>query len=125
MPPRLIWRHEPGCEKLTGCAALVLAISNRKPKTEKVSNATNLSFNLLIILVFLTENRKRYSMTSEIIRDELDAGTRFIHLGLAGFGILAWLTGYLAGDYKTARYFWFNLHKWCGLGLAGFLACCL
>jgi hypothetical protein len=25
-----------------------------------VSNATNLSFNLLIILVFLTENRKRY-----------------------------------------------------------------
>ena len=62
-------------------------------------------------------------MGSEINREELDAGARFIHLGLAGFGVLAWLTGYLAGDYKTARYFWFNLHKWCGLGLAGFLAC--
>jgi cytochrome b len=57
-----------------------------------------------------------------IERDDLDALTRFIHLGLTVFGILALITGLWAGDYKRAHHFGFSVHKWLGLTLSFFLA---
>jgi cytochrome b len=54
--------------------------------------------------------------------NDLDALTRFIHLGLTVFGLLALLTGLWAGDYKRAHHFGFSAHKWLGLTLAFFLA---
>ena len=53
--------------------------------------------------------------------DRLDAGTRFLHLGLACFGLLAWGTGWLADDYKELRHSSFTLHGWIGIGTAVFL----
>ncbi len=53
---------------------------------------------------------------------DLDELTRVIHLGLVVFGILALLTGFLAGDYKRVHHFGFSLHKWLGLSLAFFMA---
>jgi cytochrome b len=53
---------------------------------------------------------------------DLDDLTRFIHLGLTVFGILALLTGLWAGDYKRAHHWAFSVHKWLGLTLAFFLA---
>ena len=52
---------------------------------------------------------------------ELDGLTRFIHLGLMVFGILALITGFFAGDYKTLRHLGFSFHKWFGIGLAAFV----
>ncbi len=52
----------------------------------------------------------------------LDALTRFIHLGLAVFGLLALLAGLLAGDYKRAHHLGFSVHKWLGLTLSFFMA---
>ena len=57
-----------------------------------------------------------------IERDDLDDLTRFIHLGLTVFGILALITGLWAGDYKRAHHFGFSVHKWLGLTLAFFMA---
>lgn len=54
-------------------------------------------------------------------RNGLDNVTRIIHLGLTVFGILAWLTGLLAGDYNHPRHFGFTVHKWLGITLSGFL----
>jgi cytochrome b len=53
---------------------------------------------------------------------DLDDLTRFIHLGLAVFGLLALLTGLLAGDYKRAHHLAFSVHKWLGLSLSFFMA---
>lgn len=55
-------------------------------------------------------------------RTGLDRVTRLIHLGLTVCGILAWLTGLMAGDYKTPRHFWFGIHQWLGMGLSFFMA---
>jgi cytochrome b len=55
-------------------------------------------------------------------RIALDGLTRFIHLGLMILGILALITGFFAGDYKTLRHLGFSYHKWFGIGLATFLA---
>jgi cytochrome b len=52
---------------------------------------------------------------------ELDNLTRFIHLGLTIFGILAFFTGLMAGDYKRAHHLGFSLHKWLGISLAFFV----
>jgi cytochrome b len=50
--------------------------------------------------------------------EELDTLTRVVHLGLMVFGVLAWLTGKYAGDYKYARHLGFSIHRWLGMGLA-------
>jgi len=55
-------------------------------------------------------------------RMELDGLTRFIHLGLMVFGILALMTGFLAGDYKHQQHLGFSFHRWFGIGLAAFVA---
>lgn len=55
-------------------------------------------------------------------RMELDGLTRFIHLGLTVFGLLALITGFFAGDYKDPHHAGFSFHKWFGIGLATFLA---
>ncbi len=55
-------------------------------------------------------------------RLELEGTTRFIHLGLMAFGILALVTGFFAGDYKHQHHLGFSFHKWFGIGLASFLA---
>jgi len=53
---------------------------------------------------------------------ELDGLTRFVHLGLMVFGVLALITGFFAGDYKHLQHVGFSFHKWFGIGLAIFLA---
>lgn len=53
---------------------------------------------------------------------DLDVLTRFIHLGLAVFGLLALLTGLFAGDYKRVHHLAFSVHKWLGLSLSFFMA---
>jgi cytochrome b len=53
---------------------------------------------------------------------DLDGLTRFIHLGLTVFGILALITGLWAGDYKGSHHLGFRVHKWLGLTLSFFLA---
>ncbi len=60
--------------------------------------------------------------TESMNRREIDGLTRFIHLGLTVFGLLAWTTGFFAGDYKTAGHLGFSFHRWFGIGLATFLA---
>ena len=55
-----------------------------------------------------------------IERNDLDDLTRFIHLGLTVFGILALITGLWAGDYKRAHHLGFSVHKWLGLTLSLF-----
>jgi cytochrome b len=52
--------------------------------------------------------------------DRLDTGTRLLHLGLACFGLLAWVTGWLADDYKELRHTGFSVHSWIGIGTAVF-----
>ena len=53
---------------------------------------------------------------------DLDDLTRFIHLGLTVFGILALITGLWAGDYKRVHHLGFSVHKWLGLTLSFFMA---
>jgi cytochrome b len=53
---------------------------------------------------------------------DLDDLTRFIHLGLTVFGILALITGLWAGDYKQVHHLGFRVHKWLGLTLSFFMA---
>jgi cytochrome b len=53
---------------------------------------------------------------------DLDGLTRFIHLGLTVFGILALLTGLWADDYKRVHHLGFSVHKWLGLTLSLFMA---
>ena len=57
-------------------------------------------------------------MPDLIERSDLDHLTRIVHLGLTILGILAFLTGLTAGDYKRARHLGFSLHKWLGLSLS-------
>ncbi len=52
----------------------------------------------------------------------LDASAIVVHLGLASFGITAWLSGGLADDYKKAEHAGFTLHSWIGMGLAFFIS---
>ncbi len=54
---------------------------------------------------------------------DLDDLTRLLHLGLTVLGILAYLTGLWAGDYKQARHLGFSTHKWLGLSLSFVVLC--
>lgn len=56
----------------------------------------------------------------------LDRVTRFLHLGLAVFGVWAWLigSGWIgagAGDYDHPDHFWYIQHRWVGLTFTAFL----
>jgi cytochrome b561 len=55
-------------------------------------------------------------------RIEFDGFTRFIHLGLMVFGLLALMTGFLAEDYKHQQHLGFSFHKWFGISLFAFVA---
>ena len=52
---------------------------------------------------------------------ELETIARVIHLGLTLFGISAWATGFLAGDYKRLQHLGFSIHSWLGIGFTFFL----
>jgi cytochrome b len=52
----------------------------------------------------------------------LDTVTRLLHLGLAVFGIAAWLTGDWADSYQQAEHLGFDVHRWTGIGLSVCLA---
>lgn len=54
--------------------------------------------------------------------EDLDGFTIFLHFGLMLFGVLAWLTGDWAGDYKKVQRLGFTIHKMVGLGVALFIA---
>jgi cytochrome b len=54
--------------------------------------------------------------------EELDSFTIFLHFGLMMFGVLAWLTGDWAGDYKKVSHLGFTVHKMLGVGTALFVA---
>ncbi|MGH8397611.1 MAG: cytochrome b/b6 domain-containing protein [Gammaproteobacteria bacterium] len=56
----------------------------------------------------------------------LDRVTRFLHLGLAVFGVWAWLigSGWIgagAGDYDHPDHSWYIQHRWVGITFTGFL----
>lgn len=56
----------------------------------------------------------------------LDAVTRFLHLGLAVFGVWAWLvgSGWIgagAGDYDHPDHSWYLQHRWVGITFTAFL----
>lgn len=46
---------------------------------------------------------------------------RFLHLGLAVFGVWAWWIGGAADDYKRADHFWYTQHMWVGILFTAFL----
>lgn len=54
--------------------------------------------------------------------NELDSFSIFLHFGLMIFGVLAWLTGDWAGDYKKIKQAGFTVHKMLGLGTGLFVA---
>jgi len=54
-------------------------------------------------------------------REELDGITIFLHAGLMVFGVLAWLTGEWAGDYKKLHHWGFEVHKHLGIGVSFFM----
>jgi cytochrome b len=54
--------------------------------------------------------------------EELDSFTILLHFGLMIFGVLAWLTGYWAGDYKKVSHLGFMVHKMLGMGVVVFVA---
>ena len=54
-------------------------------------------------------------------QEELDGITISLHAGLMVLGVLAWLTGEWAGDYKKAHHLGFTIHKSLGLGLSFFM----
>lgn len=51
-------------------------------------------------------------------KEQLDFPTLVLHAGITVFGLAAWLTGEWAGDYKTAAYAGFEVHRFLGLGLS-------
>ena len=55
-------------------------------------------------------------------KNDLDALTRILHLGLVVFGLLALMTGDFAGDYKRAESPGFLVHGWIGIGVTVFVA---
>lgn len=54
--------------------------------------------------------------------EKLDSFTVFLHFGLMLFGVLAWLTGDWAGDYKKVKHLGFMVHKMLGMGAVLFVA---
>lgn len=64
--------------------------------------------------------------TTAIATAPLDVVTRILHLGLAVFGIWAWLTGAGwigagAADYERPDHFWYIQHRWVGITFTAFL----
>ncbi len=53
--------------------------------------------------------------------EELDSFTILLHFGLMMFGMLAWLTGDWAGDYKKIKHLGFTVHQMLGMGTALFV----
>lgn len=51
----------------------------------------------------------------------LDRTSRFLHLGMAVFGVWAWWIGEAADDYKRADHFWYTQHLWVGIVFTVFL----
>lgn len=51
----------------------------------------------------------------------LDRVTRFLHLGLAVFGVWEWLNGFGAADYAHPDHFWYIQHMWVGITFTAFL----
>ena len=56
----------------------------------------------------------------------LDRITRFLHLGLAVFGVWAWVigSGWIgagAADYELPDHFWYTQHMWVGITFSAFL----
>ncbi len=54
-------------------------------------------------------------------REELDGLTIFLHAGLMVLGVLAWLSGEWAGDYKKVHHLGFTIHKSFGISLSFFM----
>lgn len=62
-------------------------------------------------------------MSGEAAAVKIDVTTRVLHLGLATFGIAAWLLGLtVAGDYDEARHTGYLVHMVIGLTFTTFLA---
>lgn len=66
------------------------------------------------------------SDTTATPKSSLDVTTRFLHLGLAVFGIWAWLigSGWIgagARDYDHVDHFWYLQHRWVGITFSVFL----
>lgn len=64
--------------------------------------------------------------TTPMATAPLDAVTRLLHLGLAVFGVGAWLigSGWIgagAGDYDHPDHFWYIQHRWVGITFTVFL----
>jgi cytochrome b len=53
--------------------------------------------------------------------EELDSFTILLHFGLMMFGMLAWLSGDWAGDYKKIKHLGFTVHQMAGMGTALFV----
>lgn len=56
-----------------------------------------------------------------LVDQPLDKVSRFLHLGLAVFGVWAWWIGEAADDYKRADHFWYTQHMWVGIVFTAFL----
>jgi cytochrome b561 len=54
-------------------------------------------------------------------KDKLDFTTLVIHAGITVFGLMAWMTGDWAGDYKKLSHPGFSLHRGIGICLALFI----
>lgn len=61
------------------------------------------------------------NQATEKTREELEGITIFLHAGLMVLGVLAWLTGQWAGDYKKLHHWGFSIHRHIGIGVAFFL----
>ena len=64
--------------------------------------------------------------TAPIATAPLDVVTRLLHLGLAVFGVWAWLvgSGWIgagAADYEKPDHFWYLQHRWVGITFTVFL----
>ncbi len=69
---------------------------------------------------------KNVGDTSTDSPQPLDRVTRFLHLGLAVFGVWAWLigSGWIgagAADYERPDHFWYIQHRWVGITFTVFL----
>lgn len=57
-----------------------------------------------------------------LAQDEIDPSIRLIHLALVVGGGAALISGQFAGDYRSAEHIGFDIHRWCGIDMAGAVA---